>query len=408
MLSKPNRKLNDFWAAALHIITVSVVLTIYILKSESSKNATKIFDHIQNPSIGLFLFTILEIISISLGLLFIPKQLLHISFFVLPFISVGISIYFYNIVSIIISIIYSIFSIITYFFIRNNIKYTSVIASSTIKNVFKNSISLFVFILFSTCFILIFCLVYLLCRIDLNAPFNRNEHLYYAGLYFIFAWSVVNLHYMLRVYTSSVISYSLLNVNENTLSLILSSIYNLFFSFGSICFASLLVAIVLLLRYLVNDENNRNRRQPALLAIIADFLLSVLESFIRYSNEWSLIYVALYGKSFVSSTKESWKLLFEGSGKMILNDYILGITLSNFFILHIIFCISYYFATSNIFYAPKFFFEFAFHTILLGCFIDTIETVAKTLLFLYCEDPDSIKEKDEELYEALVNQEHKH
>jgi hypothetical protein len=74
-------------------------------------------------------------------------------------------------------------------------------------------------------------------------------------------------------------------------SLIRSTTY----SFGSICFGSLIVAVVQALRQL--NQHLRGNDDAQMLVCIIDCILACIEGIIEYFNKWAYIYVGLYGKS---------------------------------------------------------------------------------------------------------------
>mmetsp|Transcript_1973 Transcript_1973/g.4265 ORF Transcript_1973/g.4265 Transcript_1973/m.4265 type:complete len:507 (-) Transcript_1973:555-2075(-) len=82
------------------------------------------------------------------------------------------------------------------------------------------------------------------------------------------------------------------------------------YSFGSICFGSLVVAIIRALRLMVEmmrgDDDN-------ILVCILDCLLGCIESIVEYFNKWAYVYVGLYGYSFLEAGKNVLTL-FESRG----------------------------------------------------------------------------------------------
>ncbi len=69
------------------------------------------------------------------------------------------------------------------------------------------------------------------------------------------------------------------------------------YSFGSICFGSLIVAIVQALRQL--NHHLRGNDDAKILVCIIDCILACIEGIIEYFNKWAYIYVGLYGKSII-------------------------------------------------------------------------------------------------------------
>jgi hypothetical protein len=67
------------------------------------------------------------------------------------------------------------------------------------------------------------------------------------------------------------------------------------YSFGSICFGSLIVAIVQALRQM--NHQMRGNDDARILVCIIDCILGCIEGIIEYFNKWAYIYVGLYGTS---------------------------------------------------------------------------------------------------------------
>jgi hypothetical protein len=97
---------------------------------------------------------------------------------------------------------------------------------------------------------------------------------------------------------------------------------SLTYSFGSICFGSLLVAIIQTLKAIAeNSENNRrNQGEGALLACIARCLLGCLERIVEYFNKWAFIYVGLYGYSYMDAGKNVFALFRHRGWTAVISD----------------------------------------------------------------------------------------
>lgn len=106
------------------------------------------------------------------------------------------------------------------------------------------------------------------------------------------------------------------------------------FSFGSICFGSLLQAIMTALRVIV--ENARNQRNDndnacgAILLCLLECLIRLFEDIIEYFNQWSYVYVGIYGYSYLESGRRVVELFrAKGWTAIITNrlvQYVLGFT----------------------------------------------------------------------------------
>ncbi|CAB9514801.1 Protein PNS1 [Seminavis robusta] len=113
-------------------------------------------------------------------------------------------------------------------------------------------------------------------------------------------------------------------------SAIWSSLYRSFtFSFGSICFGSLLMAVVRVIRYFVEGaKQQRDRRADncegcEMLSCILDCLIKLFEDVLDYFNHWSYVFCGLYGYSYLQSGKMVLELFrARGWETFVTNDLI--------------------------------------------------------------------------------------
>jgi hypothetical protein len=93
------------------------------------------------------------------------------------------------------------------------------------------------------------------------------------------------------------------------------------FSFGSICFGSLLVAILSAIRAMVQMMRNTD---DGIVICLADCILGCLESIMEYFNRWAFIYVGLYGYDFMTAGKNVIRLFKSRGWTMVINDDLVG------------------------------------------------------------------------------------
>lgn len=102
-----------------------------------------------------------------------------------------------------------------------------------------------------------------------------------------------------------------------------SALQNSFFrattySFGSICFGSLLVAVVQALRAMAHMARENGDNQ--LLLCLIECILSMIQGIIEYLNKWAYVYVGIYGFNYLEAGKNVIQL-FENKGwTVIIND----------------------------------------------------------------------------------------
>lgn len=71
------------------------------------------------------------------------------------------------------------------------------------------------------------------------------------------------------------------------------------YSLGSICFGSLIVALLTMAR----DSLRRAQRRESILTCLAACILAYIEWLVEYFNKWAYIYVGLYGYSYMEAGK---------------------------------------------------------------------------------------------------------
>ncbi|KAH3665783.1 hypothetical protein OGAPHI_003971 [Ogataea philodendri] len=104
------------------------------------------------------------------------------------------------------------------------------------------------------------------------------------------------------------------------------------YSFGSICFGSLIVTLIQLLRQGVqivrqNALNNGEAIQACLLLCVECFIY-VIEWFVRYFNHYAYSYVALYGKSYLKSARDTHFIFSYKGMDALVNDCLIGTALT--------------------------------------------------------------------------------
>ncbi|KAF9184076.1 putative choline transporter, neither null mutation nor overexpression affects choline transport [Haplosporangium sp. Z 767] len=96
-------------------------------------------------------------------------------------------------------------------------------------------------------------------------------------------------------------------------------------SFGSICFGSLLIALLQTLRYILNSmRSDSDDGFMAFLAMCASCILSCLEGLFEIFNKFAFTQVAMYGKPFVKAASDTWEMIKDRGVDAIINDSLVG------------------------------------------------------------------------------------
>ncbi|VEU21549.1 DEKNAAC102203 [Brettanomyces naardenensis] len=103
------------------------------------------------------------------------------------------------------------------------------------------------------------------------------------------------------------------------------------FCFGSICFGSLLVSLVQLLRQLITigkmEALGNGNGWAYCLLVILDALAYVLDFCVRYFNHYAYSYIALYGKSYLKSARDTYHIFKYKGFDALINDCIIDTAL---------------------------------------------------------------------------------
>jgi len=96
------------------------------------------------------------------------------------------------------------------------------------------------------------------------------------------------------------------------------------YSFGSICFGSLLVAILQTLKRICQAMRFQNSRNAILLvlSIVARLLLYVIEALLRFFNKYIFVIVAITGDTYINSAKKALQIFGEHGFEMVMQNNI--------------------------------------------------------------------------------------
>ncbi|KAG0092994.1 putative choline transporter, neither null mutation nor overexpression affects choline transport [Podila epicladia] len=95
-------------------------------------------------------------------------------------------------------------------------------------------------------------------------------------------------------------------------------------SLGSICFGSLIIAIIQTLRTIANMFRGDSDGIMAFVACLIDCLLACLQGIAEFINKYAFCEVAIYGKAFIPAAKDTWRIIQDRGIEMIINDNLIG------------------------------------------------------------------------------------
>ncbi|KAG0244121.1 plasma-membrane choline transporter-domain-containing protein [Mortierella sp. GBAus27b] len=96
-------------------------------------------------------------------------------------------------------------------------------------------------------------------------------------------------------------------------------------SIGSICFGSLIIAVVQTLRALAQMlRGDGDNGLLAFLACLIDCILGCLQGLLEYVNKYAYCQVAIYGKPYIAAARDTWTILTDRGIVQIINDNLIG------------------------------------------------------------------------------------
>lgn len=107
---------------------------------------------------------------------------------------------------------------------------------------------------------------------------------------------------------------------------------SLTYSFGSICFGSLVQAIMTALRVIVENARNQRDNQQcegagAILLCILECIVRLLEDIVEYFNQWAYVFVGIYGYSYLESGRKVMELFRARGWTSIITNSLVGFVL---------------------------------------------------------------------------------
>ncbi|EER31516.1 conserved hypothetical protein [Candida tropicalis MYA-3404] len=174
------------------------------------------------------------------------------------------------------------------------------------------------------------------------------------------------------------------------------------YCFGSITFGSLIVSLIQLLRQLISILRSNfaadGNGWGVCGMIILDFVVGFIDWLVRYFNKYAYCYVALYGKSYIRSARDTFDLLrFKGMDALI-NDMFINTALNlySLFVAYLVALLAFLYLkftkpeynSNGDFYAPVIAFAFLIAGQINRISLTVIESGTATFFVALAKDPE--------------------
>ncbi|RIB21484.1 plasma-membrane choline transporter-domain-containing protein [Gigaspora rosea] len=184
-------------------------------------------------------------------------------------------------------------------------------------------------------------------------------------------------------------------------------------SFGSICFGSLLVAILQVIRQLLRSlAQDVDNPLGAFCAACAAVIVGYIDALLEYFNFYAYTQVAIYGKSFCDAVKDTWTMIQDRGIEAVINDNLIGsvVTMGSFLVGMVTALFGYLY---TIIFHPSFndgggftplivFLAFIIGFQMLSIIGSVIFSGAATTFVCLAEDPDALARTKPDLYNEVV------
>jgi len=173
------------------------------------------------------------------------------------------------------------------------------------------------------------------------------------------------------------------------------------YSFGSIAFGSLVIALVELLREVLRSS----MEDRSFLGVCVQCMMACIQNLVEYFNFYAFTEVAIYGKSFISASRDTWQLIKRSGAEIIINDNLIGFVFNIIGVCSMVLVglVGYLVARSFNTLEKNMEVQIGVACGIVGLVIMTLASnlihsgVASTIV-CYCEDPDVLRRTKPELY----------
>ena len=311
-------------------------------------------------------------------------------------------------------------NVILYFSWRNRIPFSATLLKTVVDvmKIYPNTWNLSIFaILSQAAFTVLYVVTLTAISLKYSDKFNsrRNDQVegidIAALLYVVFSmyWSMQVVENV--VHTSVCGVFATFYFLHGTGAAIMNPVWNSFsrsmtYSFGSIAFGSLIVAILQFVRFLINSTRNE---RDNLAAACASYLVEMIEGLVRFFNHYAYVHVAIYGKPFIESGKDTWELIKSHGVDVIINDSLVGTCMNiAIFLISLTCCLFAFiagltFLDSLALQITTTVLTFVFVTLISVVATQLIESGVSATLVCYAEDPTALQRSKPELYREITH-----
>ncbi|CAO3677145.1 unnamed protein product [Rhizopus stolonifer] len=345
---QPSSGWNDVWATVLWLINLGAFIALAVIAIRTYRNTGTSYNGVQSQEAysGLTfdtstfkIFGLSAIVGFGLSFLYLiianmfPKPLIIITFIGSIIVYFAVTIYYFvrhYYSAAIVFLIFSCLYVACFFWWRSRIPFATEMLKTIVETTRKYPSTIVVGIIsliVQTAFSFLFMFTVIGIYQAWYSSSSNNSRLNCAMVFLVFSF----------YWTSQVITY----VTHVTLAGLFATVYflndgikhpiwgsakrALTTSFGSICFGSLLIAIINLIRYFLQiARSNTDNACAAFFVCIIQCIVNCIAGLFEWFNYYAFSGVAIYGKAFIPTARDTWTMIKDRGIEAMINDNLIG------------------------------------------------------------------------------------
>ncbi|OAC98451.1 hypothetical protein MUCCIDRAFT_44729 [Mucor lusitanicus CBS 277.49] len=345
---KPAKGWNDVWATILWLCNLGAFIGLAVVALRTYTSHKGSYNGVQSENAypgltfdtsTLMIFGFSAIVGFGISFLYLifanmfPRPLIIVTFIGSIIVYFGVTIYYFvkhYYSAAIVFLIFSCLYVACFFWWKSRIPFATVMLQ-TITSITRSHPSTIIIGIISLIIQTAFSFLFMFTTIGIYQAWyssaSNNSQLNCAMVFLVFSF----------YWTSQVITY----VTHVTLAGIFATVYflndgvrhpvwgsakrALTTSFGSICFGALLIAFVNLIRYFLSIARaNTDNACMAFFICIIQCIVNCAAGLFEWFNYYAFSGVAIYGKAFVPTARQTWTMIKDRGIEAMINDNLIG------------------------------------------------------------------------------------
>ncbi|KAI9256456.1 plasma-membrane choline transporter-domain-containing protein [Phascolomyces articulosus] len=345
---RPSSGWKDIWALILWLLNLGAFIGVSVLALRTYNSNSSTFGSVNSSTqysgavfgTGAFqIFGLAAVVGFGISFLYLllanafPRFMIIATFIGSIIVYFGVTIYYFTqhyYSAAIVFLIFSCLYLLAFWWWRSRIPFATVMLETVCSICRRHPSSIvagLISLIIQTAFSIWFSLVVVGAYQTWFSTTSNNARINLAMVFIVFSY----------YWTSQVISY----VTHVTLSGLYATVYFLndqvrhpilgsfkravTTSFGSICFGSLLIAIVNMIRYFLQIlQNNTDNPILSFLVCIVQCIVGCFQGIFEWFTHYAFSGVAIFGEAFIPSARRTWNLMKDRGIDAMVNDSLIG------------------------------------------------------------------------------------